>query len=203
MKDLIASQILVDERDSTRSTVRGAAAVPTTSRPGTTAGMAVGRVCSGLPRMALLASLVVAATATCLPSRAQSIAGGTHRVDVTGQPQRQLQLDHGRRWPADATLREGMRRIRAVALWMQSTQADGPLSARQSRAASASIEDSVAAIVEHPSRGARIDTNLHTLLARVLAADGLTELLDTLDLYPRYFDDPGWQPVEHRPPASP
>lgn len=99
-------------------------------------------------------------------------------------------------------MREGMRRIRAVTLWMQHAQIDGPLSARQSRAAAASIEDSVAAIVEHPPRGAGIDANLHILLARVLAADGLPQLLDTLDLYPRYFNDPGWQPVRRNAPSA-
>lgn len=201
MKDLIPPQILVHERDHTRHTMQSAAPVPSPSRPVTTAGMAAGGVCHGLARTALLTALAVATMAAGLPSRAQSIAGVTHRVDATGQ--HQLQLDHGQRWPADVTLREGMRRIRAVALWMQSTQADGPLSARQSRAASASIEDSVAAIVEHPPRSAGIDANLHTLLARVLAADGLEQLLDTLDLYSRYFDDPGWQPVKHNPPAGP
>lgn len=95
-----------------------------------------------------------------------------------------------------------MRRIRAVTLWMQHAQIDGPLSARQSRAAAASIEDSVAAIVDHPPRDAGIDPNLHILLGRLLAADGLPQLLDALDLYPRYFNDPGWQAVGRNVPSD-
>ncbi len=156
---------------------------------------------SGSLRFGLLVLLLVASMAGWSPSLAQSNAGGTPSPAVSGQ--RQLQLDHGQRWPTDVALREGMRRIRAVALWIQSSEADGPLSARQSRATAASIEDSVAAIVEHPPRGAGIDANLHILLARILAADGLAELLDALELYPRYFDDPGWQPVERNPPPGP
>jgi len=47
-----------------------------------------------------------------------------------------------------------------------------------------------------------MDANLRLLLGRVLAADGLPQLLDTLELYPRYFDDPGWQPLTANPPAG-
>lgn len=154
----------------------------------------------GYLRWALLVSLLVAALAGAPASRAQAVAGDTHRPRVTAQ--RQLQLDRGQRWPADVALREGMRRIRAVALWMQQAQAEGALSIRQSRAATASIEDSVAAIVDHPSRGADMDTNLHLLLGRVLSADGLPQLLDALELYPRYFADPDWQPLTANPPAG-
>ena len=158
------------------------------------------RVHSGCWRWVLLVPLVVAASAGGSSSRAQAAAGDTHRPRATAP--RQLQLDRGQRWPADAALREGMRRIRAVALWMQHAQADGPLSVRQSRAATASIEDSVAAIVDHPPRGDGMDANLRLLLGRVLAADGLPQLLDALELYPRYFADPGWQPLPADAPAG-
>lgn len=164
------------------------------------AGMTVGRVRSGYSRWVLLVSLLVAALAGAPSSRAQDTAVDTPRPRATAP--RQLQLDRGQRWPADTALREGMRRIRAVALWMQHAQADGPLSVRQSRAATASIEDSVAVIVDHPSRGDGIDANLRLLLGRVLAADGLPQLLDALELYPRYFTDPDWQPLTASAPAG-
>lgn len=165
------------------------------------AGMAPpGCVHSGCLRWILLVPLMAAASAGGSPSRAQAAAGDTHRPRATAP--RQLQLDHGQRWPADAALREGMRRIRAIALWMQHAQANGPLSARQSRAATASIEDSVAAIVDHPPRGDGMDANLRLLLGHVLAADGLPQLLDALEPYPRYFTDPDWQPVTADAPAG-
>ena len=154
----------------------------------------------GCLRRTLLASLLVTVLAGGPPSFAQAVAGDAHYTETTAR--RQLQLDRGRRWPADTALREGMRRIRAVALWMQQAQAGGSLSVRQSRAATASIEDSVATIVDHPPRGGGMDANLRLLLGRVLAADGLPQLLDALKLYPRYFDDPGWQPLTANPPAD-
>lgn len=159
----------------------------------------------GYLRWALRVPLLVAA----LVGGSLSVAQAT-RTDA-GHPvaavRHQLQLDHGQRWPPDTALREGMRRIRAVALWMQHAQADGPLSARQSRAATASIEDAVAAIVDRPPRGG-MDANLRLLLGRVLAADELPQLLDALELYPRYFADPDWRPLtanaspDHEPPGD-
>lgn len=159
--------------------------------------LARGRRRSGYLRWALLLPLAVAALAGWPPSRAQAAA------DAARYSAAQLQLDHGRRWPADAALRMGMRRIRAIALWMQQAQADGPLSARQAHAVTTAIEDSVAAIVEQPPRGTGADANLHRLLARILAADRLPQLLDALSLYPRYFDDPDWAPAApDAPPAQ-
>lgn len=189
MNDPIVPRNLVDQRAIARWMLRRATTMPATCRP----EVAAKRGGAAPLHRTLLVPLLVAAVAGSPPSRAQTIAADTHRPNATGQ--QQLQLSHGQRWPADVALREGMRRIRAVALWMQHAQADGPLTARQSRAAAASIEDSVAAIVDHPPRGAGIDPNLHILLARILAADGLPQLLDALELYPRYFNDPGWQPV--------
>jgi hypothetical protein len=154
----------------------------------------------GYLRWALRVPLVITALVGGSLSFAPAMAADARPPDAAAQ--RQLQLDRGQRWPADTALREGMRRIRAVALWMQQAQAGGSLSARQSRAATASIEDSVAAIVDHPPRGGGMDANLRLLLGRVLAADGLPQLLDALELYPRYFDDPGWQPLTANPPAG-
>ncbi|MDE2248362.1 MAG: hypothetical protein KGJ96_07295 [Xanthomonadaceae bacterium] len=108
----------------------------------------------------------------------------------------QLELDHGRLWRTDASLREGMERVRAAAADSARQAGSGEqMTARQSRALAASIQDSVAFMVTHCHLQPEADANLHILLGRLLAADGLPQVLDVLDLYPRYFAHPGWRPI--------
>ncbi|WP_447736166.1 cytochrome c [Rhodanobacter soli] len=140
----------------------------------------------------MLALLVATAAPDWAAAGTIPVDGSLRRRGIAGQ---QLQLDHGRPWRTDASLREGMERIRAVVAWMQQAQASGPLSARQSRAATGSLEDSVVMIVSQSRHEPGADANLHLLLGRLLDADGLPQMLDVLELYPRYFDHPGWQPI--------
>ncbi len=111
-----------------------------------------------------------------------------------------LQLDEGRPWPVDAALVDGMQRIRdAVA----AAQAVAPLDAAAAAALAQSVEDQVAFLIAHCRLEPAADATLHVLIARLLGAahalrtdpatpDGLPVMLDTLDLYPRYFAHPGW-----------
>ena len=111
-----------------------------------------------------------------------------------------LQLDDGRPWAVDAALVEGMQRIRdAVA----AAQAVAPLDAAAADALAQSVEDQVAFLIAHCRLEPAADATLHVLIARLLGAahalrtdpatpDGLPVMLDTLDLYPRYFAHPGW-----------
>lgn len=201
MNRRIVQRNLVDTHLTVHHMARPTTAPPATFFPPLVVGTMMRRVCAGSPRLAMLVPLLLAAIiAAGSPARAQTSTENTYRSATTRQPQ--LQLDHGQRWPVDVALRDGMQRIHVVVNWMQRMQVDGTLSTRQSRAATVSIEDSVDAIVKDPPRGAGIDSNLHILLARVLDADGLSQLLDALALYPRYFDDPQWQPVQHIPPAD-
>lgn len=108
----------------------------------------------------------------------------------------QLELDHGRLWRTDASLREGMERIRAAAADSARQAGSGEqMTTRQSQALAASIQDSVTFMVTHCHLQPMADANLHILLGRLLAADRLPQVLDVLDLYPRYFAHPGWQPI--------
>jgi hypothetical protein len=145
-----------------------------------------------IPHLGMLALLVATAAPDWAAAGTTPVDGSFHRHGIAGQ---KLQLDHGRPWRTDASLREGMERIRAVVAWIQQAQTDGPLSARQHRAAASSLEDSVATIVSQPRREPGGDANLHLLLGRLLAAEGLPQMLDVLELYPCYFDHPGWQPI--------
>ena len=111
-----------------------------------------------------------------------------------------LQLDEGKPWPTDAALVEGMQRIRdAVA----AAQSAAPLDAVAATALAQTVEDQVGFLIANCRLEPAADATLHVLIARLLGAanalradpaspDGLPVMLDTLELYPRYFAHPGW-----------
>lgn len=143
-------------------------------------------------RFSLIFVLAIWPLGSVLAQAHSSIEHQAHQQLAT----QQLELDHGRLWSTDASLREGMERVRAAAADSARQAGSGEqITTRQSRALAASIQDSVAFMVTHCHLQPRADANLHMLLGRLLAADGLPQVLDVLDLYPRYFAHPGWQPI--------
>lgn len=146
-------------------------------------------------RVAGVPALVLAACMFCPPARAQSPhARGACLQLAPAQPE--LELDHGRPWRTDAPLRAGMERIRATVVRARQAQAGAAMSVAQSQALAAAIERDVGLIVRHARPGPGADVNVHILLGRLLAADGVSQMLEVLDLYPRYFAHPGWRPVD-------
>lgn len=120
----------------------------------------------------------------------------------------QIELDHGRLWATDAPLREGMGRIRAAVVMARQADAQGRLNVTQAQALAAAVEDGIAFMVQHCRLEPKADANLHILLGHLSAAatavranpgavDGLPQMLEVLDTYPRYFNHPGWQAITH------
>lgn len=120
----------------------------------------------------------------------------------------QLELDHGRLWATDAPLREGMERIRAAVAKARQAGAQRGLNAAQAKTLANAIEDGIAFMVQHCRLEPKADANLHILLERLSAAatvvkanpkaaNGLTQMLEVLDAYPRYFNHPGWKAITH------
>lgn len=126
--------------------------------------------------------------------------GDSHEEHANHADAGLLQLDDGTPWPVDAALVEGMQRIRdAVA----AAQGAAPLDAVAATALAQTVEDQVAFLIANCQLEPAADATLHVLIARLLGAaaalradpaapDGLPVMLDTLDLYPRYFAHPGW-----------
>lgn len=125
-----------------------------------------------------------------------------------GHGEMQLTLDHGQRWETDAPLREGMERIRVAVNKAQ--QADGKkLNSARAKILATATEEGIAFMFENCNLEPAPDANLHILLARLsaaatavkadpIAADGLPQMLEVLDLYPQYFNHPKWQAAEHK-----
>lgn len=138
--------------------------------------------------------VLLLAICTPVPVFAQESTIGEGHAQLPFAAQR-IELDHGRRWPTDGSLREGMKRIRVAVAWARAqARTDGRLSGEQSRALTVAIQQNVVFIVSHCHLQAKADANLHILLGRLLEANNLPEIVDVLDLYPRYFTHPGWLP---------
>ncbi|HUW54232.1 MAG TPA: hypothetical protein VMV99_12535 [Rhodanobacter sp.] len=136
--------------------------------------------------------VLLLAICICAPVFAEESAIGEGHARLPFAAQR-IELDHGRPWPTDASLREGMERIR-VAVERAGARTDGRLTGKQSRALTVAIQQNVVFIVSHCRLQAKADANLHILLGRLLEAENLPQIVDVLDLYPHYFFHPGWLP---------
>jgi hypothetical protein len=119
-----------------------------------------------------------------------------------------MELNDGKRWPTDASLRAGMAAIRAtfdadhgrIHAGQQTDQQYGALAAR--------IETQVQAIVARCKLPPDADAQLHYVIADLLQGvgmmrgqdaahtrhDGAARVHGALLAYGRYFDDPTWQP---------
>jgi len=118
----------------------------------------------------------------------------------------QLQLDAGRKWPTDASLRTGMAGIRAAFDADHPAIHAGKESDAQYEALAARVESQVNDIVKNCKLPAAADANLHYVIADLLQGvslmrgqdpartrhDGAALVHGALIAYGKYFDDPGW-----------
>lgn len=122
------------------------------------------------------------------------------------------------RWSADASLREGMARVR-VALDELRHHEMGHMSDDQARGQAVEIEDAVRWMFAHCRLAPQPDAALHSILIPLLAAaqrldrtpadkTALAAMRDAVASYPARFDDPQWPhaanatPEQHDPPAD-
>ncbi|MBK7251880.1 MAG: hypothetical protein IPI06_13710 [Gammaproteobacteria bacterium] len=143
---------------------------------------------------------VTAAQAESHAAPAHPAAAHVHPV----HPKLELDAD-GRRWSIDEPLHTGMRRIRdAVAPYTGASPKQ--LSADEGRALAATIRAQVQFLVENCKLNPKADATLHALIGDLLAGaqgleadpaalDGVPLIVEALGQYPRYFDDPRWQPI--------
>jgi hypothetical protein len=152
---------------------------------------------------ALFASGLVAAA---LPGTAG--AEETHEHMHGGGSVAQIQLDDGKKWPTDASLRSGMDGIRKAFDADHPAIHAGKETGAQYDALAAGIEAQVNGIVQDCKLPAPADANLHYIIADLLQGAGLMRGKDAartrhdgaalvhgaLIAYGKYFDDPGWAP---------
>jgi len=96
-----------------------------------------------------------------------------------------LVLDHGKKWPTDAPLRQGMENIRAVV-------AKGA----KDEALAKAVETEVAGIVQNCKLEPEADEQLHIVIAELMAgaeAKDAERVAKALNAYGEHFDHAGWK----------
>lgn len=146
------------------------------------------------------------ALALCAPLSTARPATGQHGHDAGPHA---LSLDNGKQWATDVPLRQGMTAIRdAVAADHRAIHGNTETAA-QYQALAARIDAQVADIVKNCKLAPAADAQFHVILADLVAASeqmkssdaekrrqGAVKVVGALGAYPRYFDHPGWRPLE-------
>ncbi|NJD31833.1 MAG: hypothetical protein FIB04_08105 [Gammaproteobacteria bacterium] len=153
----------------------------------------------------LIATFVFVLTGT---GRALAQDMHPHMQMQDGTAVAQMQLDAGKKWPTDASLRSGMAAIRRAFDADHPAIHAGKETDAQYDALAAKIEAQVNDIVKNCRLPPAPDANLHHVVADLLQGvslmrgndaarsrhDGAALVHGALIAYGRYFDDPGWTP---------
>jgi hypothetical protein len=150
---------------------------------------------------------VATLTACCFAVTAGAQAEHEHVHHSSGAAVTQLQLDHGKKWPTDPSLRSGMAAIQAAFDADHPAIHAGKETDAQYAALAGKIEAQVQGIVANCKLAPAADANLHYVIADLLQGvslmrgedpkrsrhDGAALVHGALRAYPNYFDDPGWK----------
>lgn len=122
-----------------------------------------------------------------------------------------LQLNSGKKWETDAPLRKGMTGIQEVVAAKLDLIHNNKLTTSQYTELAKKISVHTDSIFKNCKLAPEADAQLHIVLAQVLdgthrmkSADnldgrklGAVKIVEALQLYPKYFDHPGWKPLKH------
>jgi hypothetical protein len=150
-----------------------------------------------------LFAMLLAAGLT-LGAAGPALAASEHSHDAGAMT---LQLDHGKKWVTDASLRQGMSGIRAALVPVLEPIHKNNLSAARYGELAAAIEAQIDQVVKNCELPDAADAQLHIVLAQILegvegmkGADrqvGAVKVVKALDAYGEHFDDAGWKPLAH------
>jgi hypothetical protein len=147
-----------------------------------------------------LITATIAAIALSATSGVQAVADHAH----AGQDTAQLQLDHGRKWPTDAPLRQGMNNIRTAMAKALPAIHDGQLNANDYATLAGKIQDDMAYVVTNCKLDPAADAQLHIVLSQLGEGvqnmkgsndrqRGAIMVVEALNAYGAHFDHPRWQ----------
>lgn len=153
-------------------------------------------------------ALAICATLVVTPAARTARAAAAHDHSQHGK----LTLDHGKKWPTDQPLRNGMDNIRKLIEKQLGAIHDGRLTAAQYGELANKIEAEVGFIVANCKLAPKADAMLHLVIADInVGVDGMAgkrapvgplegagKVVTALNAYGRHFDHPGWMPIQHR-----
>jgi hypothetical protein len=147
--------------------------------------------------------LVAAMLAAPLPTLA---ATDSHQP---GAASHQIELNAGSKWATDAPLRQGMSAIHASAAAMLPVAHAGKATPAVYEAFGKAASDQVAYIVQNCKLEPKADAQLHIVIGELMAGvdmaqrqrqevgrvTGVVKVVQALNTYGKYFDQPGWKPI--------
>lgn len=156
-------------------------------------------------RMHKLITGGVVAIGLTVGSAAGALATETHSHDGSGMSTG-LVLNSGAKWQTDDPLRRGMADLRNDMAAALPLIHDNDFTPAQYAALAAKVDGHIDYLVANCKLSPEADEQLHTVLADIMdgaeamkgAADqkqGAVKIILALDVYPDYFDHPGWQAI--------
>lgn len=135
----------------------------------------------------------------------------SHAHDSAHENTAVLSLDDGKRWVTDEPLRQGMLRIRDAVAAALASHAQGGLSKEHANALTTTVQNNINYLIQNCRLEPKADAVLHVFItdlisgATMVGADpaahaGFEKLRHALGEYPRYFDHPGWVPIQETTP---
>lgn len=138
-------------------------------------------------------------------SAAGALATETHSHDGS-ETSAELVLNNGAKWETDDPLRRGMADMRDDMAAALPLIHDGDFTPAQYAALAAKVDGHIDYLVANCRLSPEADEQLHVVLVEIMdgaeamksAADqkhGAVKIVLALDVYPDYFDHPGWQAI--------
>ena len=157
-----------------------------------------------LPSLASIMVLVITGIMTTPPALASE-----HKHDKHHSVQQEmLKLNQGVKWPIDASLHTGMRKIKTSMETNISPIHTKQFTSTQYQILANEIKTHLVYLFENCKLPAEADAQLHVLLFKIMQGSeqmhqgdkqrgGAIEIIKALQQYPQYFDDKNWQALKH------
>ncbi|HJV84805.1 MAG TPA: hypothetical protein VJ698_04960 [Noviherbaspirillum sp.] len=152
-------------------------------------------------------TLLFAAISLALPLTTLAAESGHH--DHHGAAPQKIELNAGKKWATDASLRKGMGAIREQVSAALPAAHEGKLTPEQYEKLGKELNGQVAYIVQNCKLDPKADAQLHVIIGELgqgvdtmegkqgtERALGVVQAAEALNTYGKYFDHVGWKPVK-------